>query len=117
MPYPLIVFRCPYVASAIALQKLIFDGTRTVVTLRIKDNSPYDDDNTVNIVKDPSGLGLTPAPTLAPAGSSGGGGGGGGGGCFIATTSVGANGVAANGMIIGLVASVLAGLVNTRRKG
>jgi hypothetical protein len=65
-----------------------FDATRTVVTLRIKNDSDYDDELTEpNIVKDPSGLGIAAAPAPVPpaASDTGSGGGSSGGGCFIGT--------------------------------
>jgi hypothetical protein len=63
-----------------------FDASRTVVTLYITDNSKYDDDPDVGVVKDPSGLGTAAAVPVPSQPSSGGSsGGGGGGGCFIGT--------------------------------
>jgi hypothetical protein len=61
-----------------------FNDDRTQVILYITDNGQYDDDQADGIIKDPSGLGSSPAPA-----TSDGDGGGGGGGCFIETAACG----------------------------
>ncbi len=50
----------------------VFNGARTQITLYVSDNGIYDDDLTVGVVHDPSGLGSNTASSE-----------GGGGGCFI----------------------------------
>ena len=59
-----------------------FDADRKQVTLYLSDNGPHDDDPTVGIIKDPSGLGVTASNNGTSSSSSNG---GAGGGCFLAT--------------------------------
>jgi len=61
-----------------------FNDDRTQVILYITDNGQYDDDPADGIIRDPSGLGSSPAPA-----TSDGDGGGGGGFCFIGTAAYG----------------------------
>lgn len=43
----------------------VFNADRTIVTLYITDNGPYDDDDTLGVIRDPSGLGAPPAASTA----------------------------------------------------
>lgn len=53
----------------------VFNADRTIVTLYITDNGAYDDDDTVMVVQDPSGLGTPPAQPASADDDSG---------CFLA---------------------------------
>ena len=55
----------------------VFSEDRKQVTIHITDNGPYDDDDTIGIIKDPSGLGSEASSTDSDSGSSS--------GCFIST--------------------------------
>ncbi len=48
----------------------VFSADRTVVTLYITDNGPYDDDDTFLVIQDPSGLGTMTASTGSTAATS-----------------------------------------------
>jgi hypothetical protein len=72
-----------------------FNPARTQVTLYITDNGPYDDDPAPGIIRDPSGLGSTPASGALMSTS-----GGGGGGCFIATAASGSPSLALMALLL-----------------
>ncbi len=68
-------------------QGAVFSPDRTNVTIYIDDNSQYDDDPSVGIIRDPGGVGSGTTTSSSLSVGSNAFGGSGGGGCFIQTAA------------------------------